>query len=469
MPTFDPAAPDPAAPAPATAPQPSELPHSPPPSPPLEPPHTASLPPLPPDTPPPAASAAAPASAPKPSRARLGRAAAGALVAAAMFLAGSAGVAVGASLHHVDSTAAPAAVTTSPTTTPPGAQTLPTPQTAPAAPTPRTSPRGGFGGGTGGSGGTGGGGSSSGTGSAAAEQIAAAVDPSVVDIYDTLTDGEAAGTGIVLTSQGLVLTNNHVIADATSIRVQVDGTGPTYKADVLGYDTTADVALLQLDGASDLQPAPIADSSSVEVGDAVVALGNALGQGGTPDVVTGTVTGLDQSITVSDETGQNAEHLDGLIAVNAALQPGDSGGPLVNESGQVIGMDTAAYASFRRTTGSGYAIPIDDALAIARQIQSGSSSDDVHIGDRALLGVEIEDSSGAAVVAAVEPSSPAADIGLAEGDTIVAVDGTTISDGASLRSALDPYHPGDRVTLSWTDGSGQRHQAQATLTDGPPA
>jgi S1-C subfamily serine protease len=207
----------------------------------------------------------------------------------------------------------------------------------------------------------------------------------------------------------------------------------------------------------------------VQIGDDVVALGNALGRGGTPAVATGTVTALDQSITVSDESGQNSESLDGLIEINAALQPGDSGGPLVTTSGKVIGMDTAASASFRRSSADGYAIPINDALTIAHQIQAGKSSAEIHIGERALLGVEIDGTSTAATIAAVEPNSPADGAGLSAGDTITAVDGSAVSDGASLRAALDPYHPGDHVTITWEDNNGRSHHADATLVAGPPA
>jgi S1-C subfamily serine protease len=372
-------------------------------------------------------------------------------------LSGAIGVAVGAATQHSgSSTAKPTAVTEAPTTAPKAPQTIPSPS--------KRTPS------TGGSNSS----DSSSDGSTGAslsvDDIANAVDPAIVDIYSTVGNGEAAGTGMVLTSDGLVLTNNHVIADGTDIRAQVNGSGPSYKVDVLGYDTTADVALVQLENASNLKTINVGDSDAVQVGDDVVALGNALGKGGTPAVAPGTVTALDQSITVSDQSGQNAESLDGLIEINAALQPGDSGGPLVNASAEVIGMDTAASASFRRSSGAdGYAIPINDALTIAHQIQSGKSSAEVHIGDRALLGVEIDGTSNSATVAAVQPNSPADDAGLTAGDTITAVDGNAVTDGASLRAALDPYHPGDNVTITWEDSNGQSHHADATLVVGPPA
>ena len=157
--------------------------------------------------------------------------------------------------------------------------------------------------------------------------------------------GDALGTGIVLTSNGEILTNNHVINGATSVSVTDIGNGKTYKATVVGYDVSQDIAVLQLSGASGLTTASTGDSSSVSVGDSVVALGNAGGVGGTPWVAAGSVTALNQSITASDESSGSSERLTGLIETNADIQAGDSGGPLVNSHGQVIAMDTAASAT----------------------------------------------------------------------------------------------------------------------------
>src|SRR6202007_2668021 len=217
-------------------------------------------------------------------------------------------------------------------------------------------------------------------------------DPALVDVVTTLGNqgGSAAGTGIVLTSDGEVLTNNHVIEGATSIKVTDVGNGRTYTATVVGYDASHDVAVLQLQNASGLTVASLGDSSSVRAGDNVVALGNAGGQGGTPSVAAGTVTALGQSITASDELSNVSEQLTGLIETNAPIQPGDSGGPLVNAYGQVIGMDTAAGNNYQfqgqsSTATQAYAIPIGEALSIAKQIESGTGSADVHIGATAFL------------------------------------------------------------------------------------
>ena len=318
--------------------------------------------------------------------------------------------------------------------------------------------------------------------------LSAKVNPALVDINVSLSyqNESAAGTGQVLTSNGLVLTNNHVINGATTITATDIGNGRSYSASVVGYDRTGDLAVIQLHGASGLHTISIGDSSKVTVGQSIAAVGNAGGVGGTPSVATGTVTTLDQAITASDGGGGNAEQLTGLIEVDANVQPGDSGGPLVDSNGDVIGIDTAASQSFSfsAAAGNGYAIPINQALTIARQIEAGKSSSVVHIGPTAFLGVEISASSGdglgnlgglgqggttatGATVAGVASGSPAEHAGLAAGDVITAVAGKTISDPASLSAVIAAHTPGDSVQVQWTDSSGQQHSAQVTLASGP--
>jgi S1-C subfamily serine protease len=211
-------------------------------------------------------------------------------------------------------------------------------------------------------------------GNASAEAIATAVDPSIVDIYTTLGGGLAgAGTGMILSTSGTILTNNHVIDGARTISVRLVSTGRSYSATVVGADPTHDVAVIQIHGVGGLKPIPLGNSSAVAVGDLVVGIGNAGGVGGIPDVVTGTVMALNQTIIATDEGGANPETLTGMIETSAPLQPGDSGGPLLNGSGQVIGLDTAASAGrrFRTSTSEGLAIPINQALAIAHQLGAG--------------------------------------------------------------------------------------------------
>lgn len=209
-------------------------------------------------------------------------------------------------------------------------------------------------------------------------ELAVQVGPALVDINVRLDNqnAQAAGTGIVLSSSGEVLTNNHVISGATSISVTNVGNGQTYPATVVGYDHGNDIAVLQLEGASGLQTASIGDSSTVAVGDEIAALGNAGGRGGTPSVAAGTVSALDQTITVHDDATGSTQQLTGLIQVTAHLQPGYSGGPLVNTAGQVVGVNIAASTGVRSQSsgGEGFAIPINDAIAISKQIDAGSPS-----------------------------------------------------------------------------------------------
>jgi S1-C subfamily serine protease len=334
-------------------------------------------------------------------------------------------------------------------------------------------------------------------------QIASRVDPGLVDVVSTDGDENAtsAGTGIVLTSTGEVLTNNHVIEGATAIKVTDIGNGKTYTAKVVGYDATQDVAVIQLENASGLTIASLGDSSSVATGASVVALGNAGGKGGTPSVATGTVTALNQSITASDELSGASEQLTGLIEDNADIQPGDSGGSLVNSYGQVIGMDTAAETGYSFQSPSGqqgstgstsaeqaYAIPIDEALTIAKQIEAGTTSADVHIGATAFLGVELastsEGSSGyggaggygggqsstsGVTIAGTLAGSPAATAGLGEGDEITAIGGQSVSTAEDISQALVKYHPGDSLSVTWINSDGQSQTSTLTLASGPAA
>jgi S1-C subfamily serine protease len=420
--------------------------------------------------------------------------------------------------------------------------------------------------------------------SLSASKIAAKVDPGLVDVISTLgfQNAEAEGTGIVLTSNGEILTNNHVINGATSIKVTDIGNGQSYKATVVGYDDSQDVAVIQLTGASGLKTATIGDSSTVAVGDSVVGLGNAGGVGGTPSVAPGQVTALNQSISPLDESTGVAEHLSGMIESNADIQPGDSGGALVNQFGAVVGMDTAAVTSgsplgsggegsggsgtggegsggfggfggfggsgngeFGGTgsgqgtgglgngefggsgssgfggsgngefggTGSGgfgdggfggagsssgtgssggtgssssstdsttqgYSIPINTAISIEKQIEAGQATSIIHIGATAFLGIESSSTSSAsgsgqattgAQIAGAVAGTPAATAGLTAGDTITAVAGHAVSSTTAIQQILVGYHPGNKISVTWTDTSGQSHTATVTLANGPAA
>ena len=300
---------------------------------------------------------------------------------------------------------------------------------------------------------------------------AAQVGPQIVDIDTKLGYQSAvgAGTGIVIDPGGVVLTNNHVIAGATDISATAIGNGQTYPVAVLGYDRGEDIAVLQLGGAGGLPAANICNSSQVAVGDPIVSLGNAGGVGGAPSAVAGRVTGLNQTLSAADTLTGSSETLDGLIQVDAAIRPGDSGGPMVNSANQVIGVNTAAGDNFKLGRGEGFAIPINQAMAIAGQIRAGASSPAVHIGPTGFLGIGVSDArGGGALVERVLADGPAAPAGINNGDRIVSVNGSPVNSATALTNILDQHHPGDTVALSVDSGQGAPHTVNVTLAPGPP-
>jgi S1-C subfamily serine protease len=292
------------------------------------------------------------------------------------------------------------------------------------------------------------------------------VGPQIVDIDAKLGYQSAigAGTGIVIDPNGVVLTNNHVIAGATNLTARSIGNGQTYPATVIGYDRNHDIAVVQLAGGG-LPAANIGNSDTVTVGAPIVSMGNAGGAGGAPSAVDGRVAALNQSESASDALTGSNETLVGLIQVDAAIRPGDSGGPTVNAANQVIGLNTAASENFHLGRGQGFAIPINEAMAIAGQIRSGASSPTVHIGPTAFLGVGVNDAAGGAgaVVRQVIPTGPAAGAGINPGDVITSVNGQPVNSATALTNILDQHHPGDGVSVGLGDRS-----SNVTLADGPP-
>ena len=316
-------------------------------------------------------------------------------------------------------------------------------------------------------------------------EISLRVAPAVVDVNVIVGQfsgqrplAEAAGSGMILTADGEVLTNNHVIAGATSIRVAIEHRG-TYSATVLGADPVDDVALVQLQGVSALPTVSLGDPTSLSVGDAVVAIGNALGRGGPPKVTSGSVQDLGRTINVHDERG-GIEHLNDLIQMDAPISPGDSGGALVDSHGRVVGMITAARTGPNRPVSVlGYAIPVDGALRIVNQIRAGRRSDTVIVGSPGFLGVEVEDLTPAraarlgfgvtsgAYVAHVLPGTPAAHAGMHAPAIITAVDGTPVDSTDALGPKIYTHRPGDTISVTWVDAAG-RHTATVQLVAGPP-
>jgi S1-C subfamily serine protease len=317
-------------------------------------------------------------------------------------------------------------------------------------------------------------------GAAVAPQLAsaAAVQPTrgVVVIETALgyQRTAAAGTGVVLTPDGEVVTNNHVIRGATRIRVLVPQSGRRYDARVLGYSVSSDIAVLRLQQASGLRTALIGTSTGLRRGQPVLAVGNA---GGTRRLVVtrGSITGLGRTITAGDGQG-NEQQLEGLIETNAELRPGDSGGPLLDARGRVIGINSAASTGFSFLSGSsdGYAIPIARALSIRRQIASGRGTAEVHVGPTAFLGVAVHPSGyyeggyvPGVVVDNVVSGGPADRAGLAPGDVIVTLDGTRVSTPTAVARVLLRKKPGDAISIAWVR-SGSRMVGTARLVSGPP-
>jgi S1-C subfamily serine protease len=311
-----------------------------------------------------------------------------------------------------------------------------------------------------------GGSNSGGSDTGSATQATEKQQTGIVTINTVVDYGQAraAGTGIVLSADGQVLTNHHVVDGATQIAVTVETTGKTYQAEVVGTDAGNDVAVLRLKDASNLTPATIDQDDNLKVGDTVTTVGNAEGRG---DLVaaSGPVTGLDQTITASTDGNGQGETLSGLIEANVDVVSGDSGGAMLDSQGEVVGMTTAASTGGPDITG--YAIDIDKALAIAGQIEAGDQGGTVHIGPSAFLGVTLAD-SGATISGTVE-GSPAADAGLQAGDTITAVDGTRVGSAEQLSTALGGHKPGDKVAITWTTADGTTRSATVTLVEGPVA
>ena len=366
-----------------------------------------------------------------------------------------------------------------------------------------------------------------------AQAVYKRVEPGVVDVTSNLEYREetAKGTGFVIdAADGLVLTNTHVIDQATSVTVTLVTSGKTYPARILGYDAAYDVALLQVRGPA-LTAVRIGDSSLVDVGMPVLAIGNEGGQGGAPTVAPGVISSLGRTIVASDQSSGLTETLYGTMQTSAAIRPGDSGGPLADAAGRVIGIDTAAGGNI---VYSGYAIPINQAMPIARQIAAawaGGAGWDrpgwdrpgwdrpgwdrpgqagrIQIGVPAFLGVlltagpssgperadsqELRQDGAAssgpracsgtsdipvtpvhvapvrsgALVDGVLCGTPADQAGISTGDVITSVAGEPVTSPGSLTALLRRYHPGSVVPLAWTGPDGSPHAAAVTLAAGP--
>ena len=273
-------------------------------------------------------------------------------------------------------------------------------------------------------------------------------------------NGRAAGTGLVLSSDGEVVTNHHVVAGATSVKVKVMSTGRTYTARVVGTDATDDVAVLQLEGASGLDTVKT-DSSGVSVGDAVTAVGDGNGYSYL-STVSGRVLAKGQNITTQSEGAAEGEKLTGLIEMSNDVVSGYSGGATYDSQGEVVGMTTAASSGTSDIVG--YAVPIGKVLHVADELEAGVSSSRYEYGYPAFLGVGLDNGT---TVAGVYDGTPAAKAGIVAGDKITKVGSTSVTTRAQLRAAVASYSPGDTVSVTWTAADGASHTAMITMIKGP--
>lgn len=316
------------------------------------------------------------------------------------------------------------------------------------------------------------------------EELAGRVVPTIVTLTARSGLGTTAGTGIVLGARGpdrsstLVLTNHHVIDGGTDIAATSMRDGSAYAVDVVGYDSSRDLAVLRLPGAATLPAAVLADAGTVRIGDPVTAIGNADG-GGVPVSAPGAVTRLGVTVMTRSTTDGSRNELSNLVEVDADVRPGDSGGPLVNAFGEVVGVNSAGNAvdagAESPPAPTSYAIPIHAAVEFVEQVLAGRSSDTVHIGPTPLLGLAVRDLRDeqtarpvGAQVTLVSLRSPAEGAGLARGDVITEFDGSPVRSAADLETRMIALHPGDRVTLRWTDAAGLPRTGSVVLQAGPP-
>ena len=289
--------------------------------------------------------------------------------------------------------------------------------------------------------------------------VVAAVGPAVVSIRTDVggrVAGSGAGTGLVVSADGEVLTNAHVVEGASRINVTLAGESQSRRATLVGADAGADLALLRID-AADLDVAVLGSSASLAVGDDVVAIGNALALRGGPTVTRGIVSALDRSV----DTGSGT--MTGLVQTDASISSGNSGGPLVDAAGEVVGINTAVAAGGGGTAAEniGFAIAVDRALPVLERLREGTEAD-----EPGYLGVDVEDptdGSRGAVLTAVAPGGPADDAGLRPGDLVTALDGTPVDGAAALAGAVRALPPGAVVEID-VARDGRERQVEATLS-----
>lgn len=341
--------------------------------------------------------------------------------------------------------------------------------------------------------------------------VRARIEPSVVDVTATLTydDETASGTGFVVNPAAeFILTNNHVVRDATSVVVTVPATGRAYAARIVGVDLAADIAVLAIRPATRLAGAPIGDSGDIGVGMPVTSFGNQAGAGGSPVVAPGVISGTGRTIQADDGASGFTETLHDMLATTAGIEPGDSGGPLADSAGSVIGVDTAAGTS---GTATGYAIPINTAIAAERQIAAGRPGPGISLGVGGFLGAIVGPGTSSspaeqraaelggrtaaappsaasscvatrddtAVPASIAPAragalvigvlcgTGAAIAGIAAGDVITAANGRRVASPRALSAIVGGGHPGSMISVTWVSTRGISRTSQVMLSPAP--
>jgi S1-C subfamily serine protease len=337
--------------------------------------------------------------------------------------------------------------------------------------------------------------------------VKARIEPSIVDVTATLTydDETASGTGFVVNAKnGLILTNNHVVRDATSVVVTVPGTGQTFPASIVGVDLTADIAVLAVPPSIGLPNAPLGDSGGIGSGTPVISFGNQAGEGGSPAVASGVITGTGRTIQADDGAAGFTETLHGMLATSAQIEPGDSGGPLASTAGTIIGVDTAAGTGGSNT---GYAIPIDTALAAERQIAAHRAGQGVTLGVSGFLGTIVgpagtagspaaqqqhelgghPGSAGTACTATQTSRVPAriapaptgalvdgvlcgtgaAAAGIIAGDVVTSVNGRQVDSPGALAALVSGSAPGSVLQVTWVTTAGATASAAVRLGPAP--
>ena len=354
-------------------------------------------------------------------------------IAALALVAGSLGAAIGVSLASKGSDSPAVTNATAPAG---GATTNPIPSATPSTTAPAS-------------------GSAAAPVSGAAldvKAILAKVEPSVVDIVASSRRETGEGTGIIISPDGYILTNAHVVSGASKVSVSTAASSKALTATVVGADEAHDVALIKVDGGSGLPAAELGRSADMKVGDDVVAIGNALGLRGDPTVTRGIVSALNRTV----------ENLTGMIQTDAAINPGNSGGPLVNSAGQVIGINTAVAADGAQNIG--FAIPIDKAKGLADRLKTGQGP-----APSAFLGVsttETSDGSAGAMVVSLVSGGPAQRAGIAEGDLIVTFDGKPVAGADALSGLVQARQPGDTVQVVF-ERNGSSRTVSVTLGTKP--